>query len=423
MKKIILIVVFTLILTACDSKTSSVLVESKTPIGGEITIENVKTITENYDADFEVCKNTEYVNLDWSDAGKCRVYPASELYNAEYTSTLATAEISSQSEMLDKFKVYCNSYFGECLDDFAFFRAVADETTVMLPDTPPVIVNGVSYSSFHRISDYKEKIEDGSIKLNFLIYRNIEKNQYLWWCFGAYPHWINKGVALTAIGDSTNKCSSWLPSDLGEPVARYYNNGKNNDVKYKLLDGEVSIGEAIRYFTEEYPKTLPFEVKPSYSVNYVDVYKLNDETYAYLLRAVTMLNSLPLELGGEMVVDSSIPDYFTTNGQALMVKRNDIDVTYDCDSKTNLRQIGEPITNIISLKDAAEIVSKNLSQTVRFNIISTGLIYHGEKDENYNANLSPYWQFILYNPNDDMNYNIYVNASSGDFDYYKYSSV
>lgn len=407
-----------------NSENSSVYSEENIVVAENAV--DIKNATESYNADFEQCKNKDYANLDWTNAGKCPVYPVSELYNAEYKSTLATAEIS-QSEMLDKFKVYCNFYFGEYLDDFAFFRAVTDETTVMLPDTPPVIVNGVSYSSFHRISDYKEKIEDGSIKLNFLIYRNIEKNQYLWWCYGIYPHWINKGGALTALGDSTNKCSSWLPSDLGEPVARYYNNGKNNDVKYKLLDGEVSIGEAIRYFTEEYPKTLPFEDKPSYSVKCVEVYKLTEDTYAYILRAATQYNSVSFEVQPEMTLYGSAPNYFTQNGQALMIKKNDIDVTLDCDPIINIKDVGREITKILPLKDAADIVSKELSQAVKFDVVSTDLIYHGATEENKETKesvtiLKPTWWFVLYNSYDESYYNAYVDAVSGEFDYYRYNT-
>ena len=340
----------------------------------------------------------------------------SELHNVEYESVIGIAEMP-QKEMLDTFKEYCLYYFGECLDDFAFF-----DTLETIGDTTPpeIIVDGVSYRGYYKITDHREGLENGSIKINWLVYRNIEKNQYMWWGYGKYPHWINRGTAVTILDDNI-RASSWLPSDMGEPIARYYNDGKNDDIKYKLADGEVSIGEAIKYFTEEYPKSLPFEDKPSYTVKYVDVYKLTGDTYGYLLWTSKLYASVSFELGTEMVTNGPVPDYYTQNSQALMVRKNEVDVTVSCEPSTNVKETGEPLSNIISLKEAADIVSQKLSQNVKFNVVSTELIYHGIRDEEYTAHLKPTWQFVLYNQNDSMNYNVYVDAVSGDCNYFRYS--
>lgn len=403
-----------------NSENSSVYSEENIVVAENAV--DIKTATESYNADFEYCQNKSYVNLDWTNAGKCRVYPASAIHNIEYKSTFGLYE-KPVDEILSKFKNYCLYYFGEYNDECAFFEP--KEYKNGLSYAQDVDVNGVSYRGFHRISDYKEKIETGSLEISWLVYRNIEKNQYLWWCYGGYPHWINKGVALTAIGDSTNKCSAIIPSDLGEPIARYYDDEKNYDVKYKLLNGEVSIGEAIRFFTEEYPKTLPFEEKPSYSVNCVEVYKLTEDTYAYMLSAATQYNSVSFELQPEMTTYRSAPNYFTRNGQALMIKKNDIDITLNCDPITNFQDVGREITKILRLKDAADIVSKEFSQAVKFDVVSTDLIYHGATEENKETKesvtiLKPTWIFVLYNSNDGSYYNAYVDAVSGEFDYYSY---
>ncbi|MCM1167361.1 MAG: hypothetical protein NC299_16495 [Lachnospiraceae bacterium] len=379
---------------------------------------DVKTATENYGTDFENCRNASYVNLDWTSAGKCPVYPVSELYGVECGEVIGIAEIP-QKEMLYKFKEYCLYYFGEFLDDFAFF-----DTLETIGDTvpPEIIVNGVSYRGYYKISDHREKLEKGSIKINWLVYRNIEKNQYMWWGYGDYPHWINRGTAVTIINDNI-RASSWLPSDLGKPIARYYNDGKSDDIKYKLADGEVSIGEAVRYFTEEYPISLPFEDKPSYTVKYVDVYKLAEDTYGYLLWVSKLHASVSFELEAEMVTDASAVNYYTVNGQALMVRKNEIDVTLHCEPISNVKEIGEPFSKIISLKEAADIVSQKLSQNVMFEVLSTELVYHGARDEAGTAHLKPTWEFRLYNENDALYYTVYVDAASGDCNYFKYSSV
>lgn len=410
-----------------NSETIESATGSNSPIGGESTVTgngNVKTVMENYDANFESCLNTEFVNLDWTNAGKCPVESVSELYNIKSNDVIAVDKIPL-AEMLDKFEEYCRFYLGEYLDDNAFFQPMFDkdigdpEGFFSLPD---VVVGGISYPGKPKISDYRDRLENEEIKVNYLVYRNIKKNQYLWWGF-SYPHWINKGAALTAIGDKTSKCSSWIPSDLGEPIARYYNDEKNYNVKYKLSDGEVSIGDAIKYFTEKYPDTLPFDVKPEYSVKYVDVYKINDDTYGYLLNTSLKYNSVSFEILGEMATDSSAPHFYATDGQAFMVKKDDIDVTVDCDPKTMIENDSNPILNILSLKEASGIVSEKMTQNVKFNVLSTDLVYHGTRDEENIARLKPTWEIKLFNPNDNVNYNVYVDAVSGECNYFSYVSM
>lgn len=420
----------TLLLNACGNsglggeENSSIvpgtMIGSENPDKVDIAVESVKTVTGNYDADFELCKNADYVNLDWTSAGKCPVYSVSELYNIKSSDALASSELLP-AEMLAKFKDYCHFYFGEYQDEFLFFRPESYDNET-LSRAEDVEINGVTYSGYPKISDYQDKLENGSIKINFLVYRNIEKNQYLWWGF-AYPHWINKGDALSVLNDSQNKCSSWLPSDMGNPIARYYNDGSNDDVKYNLADGEMSIGEAIKYFSEEYPKTLPFDIKPEYSVKFVDVYKLTNDTYGYLLNTALQYNSVSFELLGEMVTDSSAPLFYATDGQALIVRKNDVDVTVDCDPKTSIEPYGDPILNILSLKQAADTVSEKMTQNVKFNVISTDLVYHGTRNEGNIAYLQPTWEFKLMNANDLMYYNVYVDAVTGECTYFRYSSV
>lgn len=397
---------------------------SNSPIGGESTVTgngNVKTVTENYDADFESCQKTSYVNLDWTNAGKCPVNPASELFNITCQNQMAT-DVMSQKEMLVKFEEYCRFYFGEYDDEYAFFQNEPDKGEEILPDLGITEINGIPYSSYYKISDYKKKLENEVIKINYLAYRNLETKQYLWWVWNDYPHWINKGGALTTLNDDSIRCSSWIPSDLGEPIARYYNDGKSNKVKYKLTDGEVSIGEAIKYFTEEYPQTLPCENKPVYSVNYVDVFELGNGNYCYLMHAAKLFNSVAFEQIGELS-GTNIPNYYTDDSQALMIKRNDIDVTLDCDPGAKVEREGDAITNIVSLKKAADIASEKMSQNVMFDVQSTEFVYHGAIDSENIAHLKPTWRFVLHNENDSMNYNVYVDAVSGDCNYFSYVSM
>ena len=426
MKKFIPLLSLILLLTACGSKSTSNgedVSGGDTPIGGNLSDSNdtadagnVKEVTENYDADFELCKNTEYVNLDWTSAERCPVNTVSELYNIEYGKAPALYDRPAD-EILNCFEKYCRAIFGEYEDDFALFEQ--KDFTDEFPHAPFEYVNGDRVRGYYKISEYKDKILDGSIEVCWLVYRNYEKKQFMWWPGERYPWWINKGTALNIL-DGDESLTGWLASDMGEPLARYYNDGKSNDVKYKLQGGEVSIGEAIKYFTEEYPKELPFEEKPSLLVNYVDVYELKDGIHAYVFGASLMYNMVPFERIDELSTNSPIPNYSAINAEGLMVKSGDIDFSYSCLPITNVSVVGEPITDILSLKEAVDIVSEKMSKYVKFKVISTEFVYHGVIDTEGVSHLKPTWEFRLYNENDDLYYNTYVEAATGAFSVFNY---
>ena len=143
---------------------------------------------------------------------------------------------------------------------------------------------------------------------------------------------------------------------------------------------------------------------------------MDNETYAYVLITTTMFNGIPYEQDYEIYSSSVIPDHFASYGQALMIMMNDIDTALWCCPETEMKPVGNPVEKIVSLKAAADIVSHNLSQSVKFNIISMELIYHGRS-----ALLKPTWLFTLYNTNDSLYYNAYVDAETGKFSYFAYS--
>lgn len=434
MKKVTATMALCLLLTACSGGDSSLASEgsslasegsslasgnsSESSEGGYVDGDNqtdtkksnVQEVTEKYDSDFESCKNASYINLDWTNASKCPVNSVSEIYNLQYDGEVRTIETISQKDRLELFKEYCIFYFGEYLDECAFF-----DCTELNAEREEISADGITYRAYYRIPKFQSELENETVKISWLIYRNIEKKQYLWWADTTYPHWINRGETITALADNEFKFTSWIPSDTGEPIARYYNDGKSDSVTYKLSDGEMSIGDAIKYVTKEYGKSLPYEDIPEYYVRYVDVYKMDNETYAYLLMTTTMYNGIPFEQGYEMKTTSILPNYFTEYGQAMMMKKNDIDTTLWCCPETELTPVGSPVEEIVSLKEAADIVSQKMSQNVKFDVISTELIYHGTT-----SLLKPTWLFTLCNTNDDLYYNVYVDAEAGTVRYYSY---
>ncbi len=444
MKKLIPTLALIMLLTACDNKSasnasgSSELVSndnnsgnSGTPIGGDIIHTqnkvDIKIATENYKADFEKCKAGSYPNLNWDNATAFPVATIEDCCNLMKSAPNQGKQLTAK-EKVENLKKYCNFFFGEYDEEWSGFTTL-DE--VDFEDTRTDLkVDGINYTIFEKISDHIKEIENEDFELNWFVYINPYKRQHLWWSplNMKYPFWINKGRAAEILKTSQNKyvnVQSGLPEHWGEPVARYVNDGTNNNVTYKLADGECSIGEAIEYFTTDYWKSLPFdeEDKQPFLVRYIDVFKMTEDTYAYFIRFSVTYNSLiPFEIS-EDKAGTNLPNYYSEYSQALMVKKDDIDVVHTLVPIADFQETDEHIAEIISIKDAADIVSKQLTQSVKFDVVSTDFVYHGLNDPNTgNALLKPTWIFVLHNSNDENYYNAYVDAVTGDFNYYMYTT-
>lgn len=98
---------------------------------------------------------------------------------------------------------------------------------------------------------------------------------------------MNKGEAYSLIKTDDTKVSSWIPSDMNNKVASYFNDGTHNDETYRILDGNVSIGEAVTYFEKDYLSSLPYDFDSNFSINVstIDVYNIQDDIYCYVFNS------------------------------------------------------------------------------------------------------------------------------------------
>lgn len=58
---------------------------------------------------------------------------------------------------------------------------------------------------------------------------------------------MTKGEAFNYIKTEDSRHSSWLPCDMNTKVASHLNDGTYDDGSYKLIYGEVSIGDVIDF--------------------------------------------------------------------------------------------------------------------------------------------------------------------------------
>jgi len=152
------------------------------------------------------------------------------------------------------------------------------------------------------------------------------------------------------------------------------------------------------------------------------VYRITADTYAYVFVFTPIANDIPLDYAGEKV--SSVfqgekPFNPVTRGsQALMIKKNDIDWAVGIAPETFIAE-GDPITEIISLREAADVMSKSVSESIKYKAQTIELVMTANRSaENPDPLLVPTWKITLQNENDGFLYDFYIDAASGNLNGY-----
>lgn len=377
--------------------------------------EAVTNVLENAISDFEKCKEKGYENLELSECS-VSVPKLDAIYNVNIEFD-GSFKFENNTSELENYEKYCNFFFNRYDISSALFSA--DEITDIETDD--------MYVYYPKVENYTEEIKNGSLSINFFMYRDIENSDYLSYHAGEkFPHQMNKGEAFDITKSEFSKVSSWLPSDMEsttKKVASYANDGKHDDESYMLFDGEVTIGEAVSFFENEYLSTLPCEFDSNYSlsVSRIDVYEIKEGTYGYVFKCSTAWNGIALNRGDERVSYSpNATNQYEQISEALMIRKNDVESFMNIIFPDIINE-KNPIKNMVSLEKALDITSETMTKQVKFEVSQIELIYQGSYSEDYSsAHLEPTWKISTFNPNDSCYYDVYINAVSSECTYESY---
>lgn len=407
-KEILSFLLIPLVLTACGNQNKSS--EETTASNDNVQVDNAENTAIDFLSDFERCKNKDYVNLELSNSN-IRLPELDFLCNLNLT---FQKRFYSTEEMLALFEKYCENFFGKYDSSNALFSSLSSNI--------PIEEGDGKYAWYPKVDDYLEELQGGAIEADMLMYRDVENNNYLWWIASSdFPHWISKGEAYSFIKTDETRISAWIPSDMDNKTASYLNNGEYDDKTYHLPDSDVTVGEAVKYFENDYLPSLPYKFDENYSVSVssVDVYNIKDDTYCYVLNFSSSWKGIPFDRKGEYFSYQDTSDQYSVSGEALMIKKDDIDTIVNL--TFNPAKEEEPIENIYTLEKAVDIISDKLTKEVKFELQTVEFIYRGSfSEDRTEADLEPTWKFAAYNPNDEMYYCVYVNATSGQCSYISY---
>ncbi len=186
---------------------------------------------------------------------------------------------------------------------------------------------------------------------------------------------------------------------------------------FTLLDGkEISIKDAVAFY-ENYINNIPVSEPPVFKIHVdrVDVFRLDDEHYALKLINSRMYDNIPFDYIWDGVNAGSGRDM----SYGVMVETDDVDYTYSTFSSH--RGFDETqYTEIVPLEKALETASEELTDYVCFEVERVELVYRWNdetsgKDVGEDRNHTyPSWKFTLYNPNDELYRDAFVDALSGE---------
>ncbi len=254
------------------------------------------------------------------------------------------------------------------------------------------------------------------------MYRDTVNNKYLWMHSNKNtPVWMNKGYIYSIIHSQDDKVSTWIPSDINQKGNTIYYD-RVNEVLVGTSEKNSNLIETIKYIEKEFLKEQPLPDKINYdlSVSDIEEYEINNEK-VYLVYYSPKWNGIPFDRNNEIISDNDISHMYSASGEMLLTEKMNVDMYCGLDIP-EIEEIGDEKKDICSLDNAISILSETLTNNVVFDLKKIEMVYAGKYDDNYTkAILTPSWKFILYNPNDDKYYNVYIDAFDQEVVYYKYA--
>lgn len=208
-------------------------------------------------------------------------------------------------------------------------------------------------------------------------------------------------------------------------VGEYYKNGEGLEKEYELLNGKISIKEAIdfveNFFENKYPYNINKDVKQK--VYKVRVYELENGIYALQFLLVREFNGLLTDWSDNSgSVDNEVLTYGTDSARAVMVEINDIDMREGSGNAKRMEYVGKPITKVVSLDSALEKISNSLGKNSKYKIEEISMIFRRKivNDTLYQQEYTgiPCWKIRCTNIADGRETRFYINLKDGKLEYY-----
>ncbi len=229
----------------------------------------------------------------------------------------------------------------------------------------------------------------------------------------------------------------YIAADANTVVERIFipQNGTVEERVYPLLDGEVKMTDAIAYTEEFFETKFDKEVANPELITEVCeawVVDMGDGIYGYHFTMTPTYQGIrfdaqPMNRAGASGSEGgrNSKAYENFPGYAFTIEKGKLDSIMIVGAKLAYDiKPTETYTEMITAEQAAEILSEAVSGHAGLVIEREEFLYapYSEEGEDCSTHtVDAVWRFVGRNKNDGFRYLFYVNAVTGEFDYYKYS--
>lgn len=210
-------------------------------------------------------------------------------------------------------------------------------------------------------------------------------------------------------------------------------NGFENESSYHLLNGNESLDEAMNYTKTFLNNEFDYGIAhPDLIADITDawVVDMDNGIYGYHFWLTSTYNDIRFDtypmkdaigFSGDM---STCKSYDIYPGYAFMIEKDKLDsiMAYGYKRAYDIENIQTQELKI-TYDNAVEILSKSISSVVNMEINRAEFVYTPYEVNQYDNNkliVDAAWKFSAKNRNDNLGYIFYVNAVTGEVDYYTY---
>lgn len=297
-------------------------------------------------------------------------------------------------------------------------------------------INGIDYNGNFLEGNFienKDKIMNGEVPVPSLWFTS-EKAMVQMEANGA-TQTITGSVAYNLDNPDTDTIGMYCAADSNEIVEKIHitTSGFENDMEYNLFNGNVKIKDAIDYtesfLNNEFDNGI---ANPDLIADITDAWivDMGNGIYGYHFWLTSTYNDIrfdifPMKEAMGFSHDmSTCKPYDIYPGYAFMIENDKLDsiMAFGYKRAYNIENI-QSHNMKITFDDAAKILSDSISDIASMKISRAEFVYtpyQENESDNTQLNVEAAWKFSAINQNDNLGYIFYVNAVTGEVDYYTY---
>lgn len=229
------------------------------------------------------------------------------------------------------------------------------------------------------------------------------------------PEGVSFNLTLGRLGKITQNNSPFMVGKF-EKINTYNCYLDDLSDSYLLMDGEKTVAEAKmeieKYLNEHYPIIGENEIQNE--VCEITVRKIpNTEFHVFDARRTLSYEGIPVKTQGNTEISNEV----AVLGQAYLCESNKVDILLGFVNCFDSGSVDEVYEEFISFEEIMERLSYYMTDGTIFNLKYAGLEYRMFTEEVEEVGYyiwTPYWTFLVENPNDNSIIRVYINMKTGE---------